>query len=153
MTTFNFQFQRLLELKENEKSIAQSQMAHAIRQQETGKRHQEAIHSKIQDAERLKKEKQQGGVHISELRSLVNYIQQLQEQLVSYNRELDRLDHDVSTKQHQLNRKAQEEKTWEHMKQQKKALFEEQRKAEEQNFFDELASTRFYRSSRAGSGE
>lgn len=152
MTRFNFQFQRLLDLKENEKDFAQLQMADAIRQQEAGKRDREALYNKIQDAEQLKKEKQQGGIHISELRSLVNYIQQLQEQLMTYNQELDRLENNVSKKQNLLQKKAQEEKTWENMKQKKQALFDEQRKASEQSFFDELASTRFYRASKISSG-
>lgn len=153
MTQFNFRFQKILDLKENEKGFAQIQMADAIKQQEAGYLRNEAIYKKIIDAEHLVKAKQEGGVNISELRMLVNYIQQLQEQLLASNRELELLQSHVARTQTQLQRKAQEEKTWDNLKQQKHSQFVEQNKTTEQNFFDELASTRFYRTSQAAIGE
>ena len=153
MTQFNFRFQKILDLKENEKGFAQIQMADAIKQQEAGHQKKEAIHNKIVDAERLKKEKQQGGVNISELRMLMDYIHQLQEQLISSNHELEHLQRNVSRTQNHLQKKAQEEKTWESLKQQKRSLFEEESKVIEQNLFDELASTRFYRTSQTNLAE
>ncbi|MGE6487503.1 flagellar export protein FliJ [Paenisporosarcina sp. NPDC076898] len=149
MTQFNFRFQKILDLKENEKGLAQMQMADAIKQHEVGHQKKQAIHNKIMDAERLKKEKQQDGVNISELRMLVNYIHQLQDLLISSNRELEHLQHNVSRTQTHLQKKAQEEKTWGNLKQQEHSVFVEQSKTAEQNFFDELASTRFYRTSKA----
>jgi len=153
MTQFNFRFQKILELKENEKDFAQIQMADAIKHQEIGFRKKEAIQHKIMDAERLKKEKQQGGINISELRMLESYIHQLQELLFSSNRELVHLQNNVVESQSHLQMKAQEEKTWENLKQKKKTQFEEQSKAAENSFFDELASTRFYRTAQASLAE
>jgi len=153
MTKFNFRFQRILDLKENEKGFAQIQMADAVKQQELGHRKKEAINIKIINAEQQAKEKQQDGVNISELRMMVTYIHQLQDQLVSSNRELVQLQNNVSRTQNNLQKKAQEEKTWEILKQQKKTRFEEQNKVVEQNFFDELASTRFYRTAQASIAE
>lgn len=153
MTQFNFRFQKILDLKENEKGLAQMEMADAIKQQEIGHRKKEAIHKKIMDAERLKKEKQQDGVNISELRMLVNYIHQLQELLISSNRELEHLQNNVSRTQTHLQMKAQEEKTWGNLKQQELTIYVEQSKMAEQNFFDELASTRFYRTTQASLAE
>lgn len=153
MTQFNFRFQKILDLKENEKGFAQLQMADAIKQQEAGYVRNEAIYQKIIEAEHLVKAKQEGGVNISELRMLVNYIQQLQEQLLASNRELELLQSHVARTQTQLQRKAQEEKTWDNLKQQKHSQFVEHNKTTEQNFFDELASTRFYRTTQAAIAE
>lgn len=147
MTRFDFRFQKILDLKENEKDVAQIQMADAIKQQEEGHRRNEAIYNTIHDVERLQEEKQQKGVPISELRMLGSYIQQVQQQLISSNHELEHLQQYVSKTQGNLQKKAQEEKTWEKLKQQKRLLHEKQNKAVEQNFFDELASTRFHRTS------
>lgn len=152
-TQFNFRFQKILDLKENEKGFAQIQMADAIKQHEVGHQKKEAIFNKIVDAERLKKEKQQNGVNISELRMLVNYIHQLQELLISSNQELQHLQNNVSRTQDHLQKKAQEEKTWGNLKQQERTLHMEKNKVAEQNFFDELASTRFYRTAQASLAE
>ena len=84
---------------------------------------------------------------------LESYIHQLQESLVSSNRELEQLSNNVSRSQNHLKLKAQEEKTWGNLKQQKLNLHQEQAKAAEQSFFDELASTRFYRISQASAAE
>ncbi|MGI2328526.1 flagellar export protein FliJ [Planococcus sp. YIM B11945] len=153
MTHFNFRFQKILDLKENEKGFAQIQMADAIKQEEVGYQKKQAIYNKLEDAEQLKKEKQQGGVNISELRMLMDYIQQLQDQLMFSNRELEHLQKNVVKTQTHLQDKAKEEKTWINLKEQKLILFEEQAKAEEQIFFDEIASTRFFRNSQASLAE
>lgn len=153
MTQFNFRFQKILDLKGNEKGFAQVQMADALKQQEVGNQRNAAIYQQLADAENLKWEKQQDGVNISELLMLVNWIHQLQEQLLSSNRELERLQNNVSKSQNQLREKAQEEKTWDNLKQHKAELFHEQNKVIEQNFFDELASTRFYRTSQSNLAE
>ncbi|TWT03695.1 flagellar export protein FliJ [Planomicrobium sp. CPCC 101079] len=153
MTKFNFRFQKILDIKGNEKGFAQIQMADAMKQEEVGYQKKEAIYNMLLDAELLKKEKQQEGVNISELRMMMDYIQQLQDQLVMSNRELERLQNNVKKSQNNLQEKAQEEKTWDNLKQQKFVLFEEQIKAEEQIFFDEIASTRFFRNMQATAAE
>lgn len=153
MTQFNFRFQKILDIKGNEKGFAQIQMANAMKQEEVGHQKKEAIYSKLLDAELLKKEKQQEGVNILELRMLMDYIQQLQEQLLSSNRELERLQTNVKKTQNNLQTKAQEEQTWDSLKQQKLVSFKEQAKAEEQIFFDEIAGTRFFRNSQASLAE
>lgn len=149
MTKFNFRFQKILDLKEIEKDFAQIQMADAIKLEEVGHRKKEAIYTKIMDAENLKKAKQQDGVNISELRMLGTYIHQLQDLLVSSDRELVHLQNNVTKTQSHLQMKAQEEKTWGNLKQQDLTMHVERNKVEEQNFFDDLASTRFYRTSQA----
>lgn len=153
MTQFNFRFQKILELKENEKGFAQVQMADAIKKEQAGYQKSRAITDKLVDAEHTKKVKQQGGVHIGELRMLEMYINQLQEQSTTTNRELEYLQGNVSRTQNQLQQKAQEEKTWGNLKEQDLSKFQEEKKIQEQNFFDELASTRFYRLSKASTAE
>lgn len=153
MTQFNFRFQKILDVKEIEKDFAKIQMADAIKLEEVGYRKKEAINSKIMDAERLKKEKQQDGVNISELRMLVTYIHQLQDLLVSSDRELVHLQNNVTKTQSHLQMKAQEEKTWGNLKQQELTMYVERNKVVEQNFFDDLASTRFYRTAQASLAE
>lgn len=153
LTQFNFRFQKILDLKENEKDFAQIQMADAIKRQEMGHRKNEEIYNKIIDVEQVKKEKQQSGVNISELRMLGNYIHQLHEQSITSSRELEHLQLNVSKTQNYLKTKAQEEKTFGKLKQQELTQFVEQSKIKEENFFDELASTRFYRTSQASLAE
>lgn len=149
LTQFNFRFQKILDLKENEKGFAQIQMAEAIKQHEVGHQQKRMIQKKISDAELLKNAKQQNGVNISELRMLEDYIYQLQGQSLSSERELEHLQKKVSASQGVLQEKAKEEKTWENLKQQKLTHFQEENKAAEQSFFDEMASTRFYRLAKA----
>lgn len=153
MTKFNFRFQKILDIKGNEKGFAQIQMADAMKQEAVGHQKKEEIYNKLINAEILKKEKQQKGVNISELRLMMDYIQQLQEQLLLSNRELEHLQNNVKLSQNTLQEKAQEEKTWDNLKQQKLILFEEQIKADEQIFFDEIASTRFFRNAQASAAE
>ncbi len=149
MAQFNFRFQKILDLKENEKDLAQIQMAKAIKQQQAGHERKEAIYKKISDAEQLKKAKQRDGVNISELRMLVNYIHQLQEQLLASKRELELLQTNVARSQTHLQLKSQEEKTWDNLKQQKHTQFVDHHKSAEQSYFDELAGTRFHRTTQA----
>ena len=153
MTQFNFRFQKILELKENEKGFAQIQMADAIKKEQAGYQKSRAITDKLQEAVSLRGEKQQGGINIAELRMLEMYISQLQEQSTMTNRELEYLQGNVSKTQNQLQQKAQEEKTWGNLKEQELSRFQEEKKVQEQNFFDELASTRFYRVSKASTAE
>ncbi len=149
MAQFNFRFQKILDLKENEKDLAQIQMANAIKQQQAGHKRNEAIYKKISEAELLKKAKQKDGVNISELRMLVNYIHQLQEQLLASKRELELLQTNLARSQNQLHLKSQEEKTWDNLKQRKHMQFVDDHKSAEQSYFDELAGTRFHRTNQA----
>ncbi|WP_038702049.1 flagellar export protein FliJ [Planococcus sp. PAMC 21323] len=149
LTQFNFRFQKILDLKENEKGFAQIQMAEAMKQQEVGHQRNRVIQKKINEAEQLRNSKQQSGVNISELRMLEDYLYHLQDESLSSKRELEHLQHKVSTSQGLLQKKAQEEKTWENLKEQKLTHFQEESKAAEQSFFDEMASTRFYRLAKA----
>lgn len=153
MTQFNFRFQKILELKESEKGVAQVQMADAIKKEEAGHQKKREITDKLSEAEQLKKEKELGGTKIAELRMLEMYINQLQEQSAVTNRELEFLQGNVFRSQNQLQKKAQEEKTWGNLKEQELIRFQETQKVEEQNFFDELASTRFYRVAQASAAE
>lgn len=149
LTQFNFRFQKILDLKENEKGFAQIQMAEAMKQQEVGHQRNRVIQKKIREAEQLKNSKQQSGVNISELRMLEDYLYHLQDESLSSIQELDFLQKKVSTSQGLLQEKAKEEKTWENLKQQKLTHYQEEHKAAEQSFFDEMASTRFYRLAKA----
>lgn len=147
MKQFNFQFQKILDLKGNEKDLAKMKMADAIKREEEGYRKNEVIYNKMAEIENLKKEKQKQGIHISELRMLDHYIQQLQVELDRSNRELKLLQSNVARSKTQLQKKAQEEKTWVNLKNDQRSKYDEQSKLAEQNFFDEMASNRFYRAS------
>ena len=120
MTKFNFQFQKILDLKGNEKDFARVQMADAIKQHEAGHQKKESIISKITRAEQTMREKQQEGMNISELREHENYIYQLQTQLMDSQRELEYLQNNVSKTQSHLQLKSQEQKVWDNLKEQKK---------------------------------
>lgn len=145
MATFHYPFQKILDLKENEKEFAQIQMAEAIKQQEASLRKSQEIYRKIIEIENEKKLKQQAGVNIFELRMLENYIDQLKEQLLSAELELAKTESNVTKTQSDLRLKVQEEKTWVNLKNQQRSQFEEKEKLLEQTFFDEMAANRFYR--------
>jgi len=145
VATFHYPFQKILDLKENEKEFAQIQMAEAIKQQEASLRKSQEIYRKIIEIENEKKLKQQAGVNIFELRMLENYIDQLKEQLLSAELELAKTESNVTKTQSDLRLKVQEEKTWVNLKNQQRSQFEEKEKLLEQTFFDEMAANRFYR--------
>lgn len=145
MATFHYPFQKILDLKENEKEFAQIQMAEAIKKQEASLRKNQEIYQKIIEVESEIKQKQQVGVNIFELRTLENYLNQLKDQLVSAELELSEMEGNVTQSQNHLRLKVQEEKTWVNLKNQKQSQFEEKEKLSEQTFFDEMAANRFYR--------
>jgi len=142
---FHYPFQKILDLKENEKEFAQIQMAEAIKQQEASLQKNQVIYEKIVEAETLIKQKQQEGINIFELRMLEDYLIQLKEQLIFAQRELKQMESHVVRTQSDLRVKVQEEKTWINIKNQKQSQFDEQVRLSEQSFFDEMATTRFYR--------
>jgi len=146
---FNYSFQKLLDLKENEREFAQLQMAEAIKQQDEAIKSNQKIHQKIAEVENEINQKQLAGVNIFELRMLEDYIHQLYDQLKSTERNLELMESKVIRTQGQLRTKVQEEKTWINLKDQKLIQFEEQQKLAEQNLFDEMATTQFYRRSTA----
>lgn len=145
MAKFHYPFQKILDLKENEKEFAQVQMAEAIKKQEESLRKNQEIYQKIIEVENVKKQKQQNGVNIFELRMLEMYIDQLKEQLLSAEHELAQRESNVLRTQSHLRVKVQEEKTWLNLKNQKQSQFDEQVRLSEQSFLDEMATTRFYR--------
>ena len=149
MAKFNYSFQKLLDLKENEREFAQLQMAEAIKQQDEAIKSNQKIHQKIAEVENEINQKQLAGVNIFELRMLEDYIHQLYDQLKSTERNLELMESKVIRTQGQLRTKVQEEKTWINLKDQKLIQFEEQQKLAEQNLFDEMATTQFYRRSTA----
>ena len=146
MATFQYPFQKILDLKENEKEFAQIQMAEAIKKQEDSLRKNQEIYQKIIIFENEIKEKQQFGVNIFELRMLENYLNQLKDQLLSAELELAQMESNVTKSQSHLRLKVQEEKTWVNLRKQQLSQFEEKEKLSEQSFFDEMAANRFYRS-------
>jgi flagellar protein FliJ len=152
MAKFHYPFQKILDLKENEKEFAQIKMAEAIKQQEISLRKNQEIYQGISKAENLKKQKQQVGVNIFELRELDDYIKKLKDQLLLSEHELMQSESNVIKTQSHLRTKVQEEKTWINLKNKKLEQFEEKIKLSEQTFFDEMASTRFYRASFAERG-
>ena len=145
MAKFIYPFQRILDLKENEKEFAQIQMAEAIRKQETSFRKNQEILRKISEVENEKNQKQKDGVNIFELRMLEDYIDQLKNQLQVSEKELEHRDRQLVQTQSHLRVKAQEEKTWIQLKNHRLKQFDQEMKASEQAFFDELAANRFYR--------
>jgi flagellar protein FliJ len=145
VATFHYPFQKILDLKENEKEFAQIQMAEAIKKQEVSLRKNQEIYQKIIEVENEIKQKQQAGVNIFELRMLENYLNQLKDQLITAELELAQMDSNVTKSQNDLRLKVQEEKTWVNLKKQQLSQFEEKEKLSEQTLFDEMAANRFYR--------
>ena len=145
MAKFHYPFQKILDLKENEKEFAQIQMAEAIKKQEASLRKNQEIYQKIIEVENEKNQKQQAGVNIFELRMLENYMTQLKDQLISAEHELEQMETHVTKTQNHLRAKVQEEKTWMNLKNQKLRQFELKEKSSEQTLLDEIAANQFYR--------
>ncbi len=150
MTRFNFRFQKILELKENETQAAQAEMADALKKEQAVREQSAALHNKIEQAEEMKKAKEQNGIPIMELRMLEEYIHQLYEQSLMANREVAMHERNVSKRQDALKEKAREEKTWGNLKEQNFASHKKEAELVEQNFFDDLAGSRFYRLGQTG---
>lgn len=153
MTRFNFRFQKILELKENETQLAQAEMAEALKKEQAVREQSEALQTKIMEAEEMKKAKEQKGIPISELRMLEGYIYQLYEQSSAANREVAAHERHVSQSQDALKAKAREEKTWGNLKEQNYAAHQKENQAAEQSFFDDLAGSRYHRLGRTGDAQ
>lgn len=148
MTKFNYTFQKILDLKESEKEFAKNQMAYAVKLQEEGRKKVTAISNKILRAEEMKKEKQLNGVSVVELRMIDDYVNMLHDELHFSRQEVSQLEKQVVNTQKHLQDKTVEEKTWVNLKEKKQLLFQEKTKSEEQARLDELASSRYYYSTR-----
>lgn len=145
MTRFNFRFQKILDLKENETQLAQVEMAEAMKKEQAVREQSDVLHSKIVQAEEMKKTKEQHGIPIAELRLLEEYIHQLYEQSSAASREVAAHERKVLKTQDALKEKAREEKTWGNLKERTYATHQKEHQAAEQHFFDDLAGSRYYR--------
>ncbi|WP_246055276.1 flagellar export protein FliJ [Pseudalkalibacillus caeni] len=144
MAAFQFQFQRLLELKENEKGQAQVEMAEAVKKQEEMEKNVLKAQQKLSVLHNELAAVQLKGISIFELRRLEGHIETLKEKLVTEQRKLHNSSLQVDQKQAELVTKVKETKTWITIRDQQKQTFIEEQSKKEQIEMDELTSVRMF---------
>ena len=145
MSQFKFSFQRVLDIKENEKELAEIQMAEAIKKQAEAYKKNENIHDKLNATHDIIHQKQKEGIHVFELRMLGQYADQLKQELITSSREVRQVDGNVQRTQNHLRTKMKETKIWLNLKDKKQQEHHQQNKQIEQSFLDEMATIRFSR--------
>ncbi|WEG11233.1 flagellar export protein FliJ [Pullulanibacillus sp. KACC 23026] len=141
--TYHFTFQKVLDLKENEKEAAKQELGHVKRKQlELGEQLAEVdVH--IEEA--LHQYNQVDRKTVMELLEIQEGIDYFNRQMNQLKTESKKLDHEVEEKQLVLIGKTQEAKTWNQWKEKSKAAFIKQMEQKEQAVLDEMAVLRYTR--------
>ncbi|WP_371017952.1 flagellar export protein FliJ [Pseudalkalibacillus sp. JSM 102089] len=150
MAAFHFPFQRILDVKENEKSQAQLEMAESLKAQVDIERSLRDLEQAVLSMRQRLEERQQEGVSIIDLLKEEEHITYLEGQLHQKRNQLIQVEHQVSEQQDTLASKVREEKTWQSIKETRKEEFYHDMKMIEQNELDDLNTVRAYMLARNG---
>ncbi|WLR61838.1 flagellar export protein FliJ [Guptibacillus hwajinpoensis] len=150
MAAFQFPFQRILDVKENEKSQAQLDMAESLKAQVDIERSMRDLEKAVLSTRQRLEERQQEGVSIIDLLKEEEHISYLEGQLKQKRNQLIQVEHQVSEQQDTLASKVREEKTWQSIKETRKEEFYHDMKMIEQNELDDLNTVRAYMLARNG---
>ncbi|MDO6656348.1 flagellar export protein FliJ [Anaerobacillus sp. 1_MG-2023] len=150
MAAFHFPFQRILDVKENEKSQAQLEMAESLKAQVDIERSLRDLEQAVLSMRQRLEERQQEGVSIIDLLKEEEHITYLEGQLNQKRNQLIQVEHQVSEQQDTLASKVREEKTWQSIKETRKEEFYHDMKMIEQNELDDLNTVRAYMLARNG---
>ncbi|MFK3961011.1 flagellar export protein FliJ [Pseudalkalibacillus hwajinpoensis] len=150
ISRFQFPFQRILDVKENEKSQAQLEMAESLKVQVDLERSVSSLEQQIY-AMRLRLEQRQlDGLSITDLLKEEEHIAYLERQLQQKKNELMQAENQVSEQKDTLASKVKEEKTWQSIKETRKEEFQRDMQILEQNELDDLTTVRAYLLTRNG---
>ncbi|MGG1686902.1 flagellar export protein FliJ [Pseudalkalibacillus sp. NRS-1564] len=139
-----------MDVKENEKSQAQLDMAESLKAQVDIEHSMRDLEQAVLSMRQRLEERQQEGVSIIDLLKEEEHITYLEGQLHQKRNQLIQVEHQVSEQQDTLASKVREEKTWQSIKETRKEEFYHDMKMIEQNEQDDLNTVRAYMLARNG---
>ena len=142
---FRYSFQKIVDLKTNEKTQAEWILSDAIvkLKQEESKLH-ELEHAKAEMQEELHAAAGQRTT-VSNLLLLQSFVEQIDQRIQAQHKDLQSAQSDVQIKQNDLTGKMLEEKVWTKAKERAFQRFSAQMLKKEQDNLDEMATNRFRR--------
>lgn len=145
MASFQYPYQRILEVKSKEKEMAQIQMAKALQRQTRAEIKINELESKIDQVNTQIEQRYQETVKVQDLLGMEYYTNTLRKRLHLEKNEFAFAKKNVAKKQEVLLEKLKEEKTWERLKEKKEEEYLHEVKLAEQQELDEMASSSFTR--------
>ncbi|MDR9854541.1 flagellar export protein FliJ [Paenibacillus sp. VCA1] len=140
---FQYAFQKIVDLKTNEKTQAEWMLSSAIgRLQEEKKSLEELLESREQMAKQLQ-EAAERRAPVSKIREFQMYADHLQQCIERKYSDVAQADSNVQMKKKQLSHKMLDEKVWLKARDKAKSSFQQNMLLREQNELDEMATVRF----------
>ncbi|GIO66825.1 flagellar export protein FliJ [Paenibacillus sp. JTLBN-2024] len=140
---FQYAFQKIVDLKTNEKTQAEWMLSSAIgRLQEEKKSLEELLESRERMAKQLQ-EAAERRAPVAKIREFQMYADHLQQCIAKKYSDVERADSNVQMKKHQLTRKMLDEQVWLKARDKAKSSFQQTMLLREQNELDEMATVRF----------
>ena len=147
---FQFPFQRILDVKENEKSQAQLEMAESLKVQVDLEHSLATLEQEVYSKRLRLEQRQLDGLSITDLLKEEEHIAYLERQLQQKKQQLNQIEEQLSEQKDTLASKVKEEKTWQSIKETRKEEFHRDMQILEQNELDDLTTVRAYLLTRNG---
>lgn len=144
---FQYAFQQIVDLKENERSQAEWHLSEAIGMFNQEQRYLRHLHEKKKELQESMVAASIGSVSVSELQLLQNYVAHLNVQIKKKNEDVRQAEQKVQLKQHHLNERMVDEKVWSKAREKAYKKFKTMALKKEQEMLDEMASVRHKRMS------
>lgn len=141
---FRFPFQKIVNLKFNEKTQAEWMLARALDKLKAEERSLDELATERERQIRKLAEASEKPTPISEIQALQHYIESLERQMERKRQDISRAQADVADKQQALRMKMQDEKIWLKAREKAFAKFTAAVLKNEQNEIDEIAVTRYH---------
>ncbi|MDR0270081.1 flagellar export protein FliJ [Paenibacillus sp.] len=140
---FQYAFQKIVDLKSNEKTQAEWMLSSAIgRLQEEKKTLGELLENREWMANQLQKAAEQRAP-VSKIREFQMYVEHLEQCIERKHSDVRQADVNVQTKKTQLSHKMLDEKVWLKARDKAESSFQQSMLLREQNELDEMATVRF----------
>jgi len=140
---FQYAFQKIVDLKTNEKTQAEWMLSSAIgRLQEEKKSLEELLESRERTAKQLQ-EAAERRAPVSKIREFQMYAEYLEHRIARKYSDVKQADSNVQIKKQQLSHKMLDEKVWLKARDKAKSSFQQNMLLREQNELDEMATVRF----------
>ncbi|ATH91421.1 flagellar biosynthesis chaperone [Bacillus glycinifermentans] len=140
---YSFKFQKLLELKENEKDQSFAEYQHSVSEFE---KVAEKLYESMNKKETLEKNKEvklQSGMSVQEMRHYQQFVTNLENTIHHYQKLVIMKRNEMNEKQHDLTEKNIELKKFEKMKEKQLEMFLIRNKANEMKEMDDISITQF----------
>ncbi|TBL77728.1 flagellar export protein FliJ [Paenibacillus thalictri] len=142
---FNYAFQKIVDLKNNERTQAEWILSQAIGQLQTEQGHLAHLHTAREEMQDQLMSVSASKATISEIMLLQQYVEHIDTKIVEKNRHVKQAEEVVVDKQGHLTDKMLEEKVWVKAKEKAHGHFTARLLQKEQQELDEMATNRFQR--------